>query len=62
MNQDIAKRGQDRQIWYVNDGVMLRWRYMQIKRLQAMKESTPGLYNDLGVKITSAGNFVRKKK
>ena len=35
---------------------------MQIKRLQAMKESTPGLNDDLVVTISSAEIFVKKKK
>ena len=40
VNQVIAKKRQDRQIWDANDGVMVKQKDMQIKRLQAMKEST----------------------
>ena len=35
---------------------------MQLNQIQAMKESTPGIKNDLGMKITLAEMFVRKKK
>ena len=35
---------------------------MQLKQIQAKKESTPGLNNNLGIKITLAGNVVNKKK
>ena len=38
-------------MWYGNDGVMFQRKYMQLKRLQAMKESNPGLNNDLGITI-----------
>ena len=55
------KRRQHRQIWYVNDGVMLRRKFMQLKRIQAMKESTQGLNNYLGIKITSSEMFVKNK-
>ena len=51
MNKVIEKRRQDRQIWYGNYGVMFQRKYMQLKRLQAMKESNPGLNNDLGITI-----------
>ena len=34
---------------------------MQIKRLQSMKESTPGLNDDMGIAIASAENFVGNK-
>ena len=53
LNQVIAKRWQDCKIWDVNDDVMLRCKYIQINWLQAMKESNPGLNNDIGITITS---------
>ena len=52
VNQVIAKRRQYRQIWCVNNCVMLQFNYMQLKRLEAMKDSTPGLNNDLVITIT----------
>ena len=62
LNQVIAKILQNRQIWDVNDGVMLRRKDIQLKRLQAMKESTPGLNDDLVITIASAEFFVKNKK
>ena len=35
---------------------------MQVNQLQFMEESTPGLNNDLGVKITLAENSAKNKK
>ena len=35
---------------------------MQLKQLQAMKESAPEMNNYLGITITSAERFVKKKK
>ena len=61
LNQVIAKIHQNRQIWDVNYGIMLRSKAMQIKRLQSMKESTPGLNDDMGIAIASAENFVGNK-
>ena len=62
VNQVIVKSWQDRQIWDVNGGVMLQHKSMQLKRLQATKQSTPGLNNDIGITNTSAGNSVKNKK
>ena len=62
LNQVIAKRQQNCQIWYFDDVVMLRRKSMQIKRLQATKESTPVLNDDLVITIALAENFVKKKK
>ena len=62
VNKVISKRRQDRQIWDVNDGVMLQHKALQIKRIQAIKESTLGINNDLGITITSSEIFVKKKK
>ena len=52
----------NRQIWDVNDGVTLRHKAMQIKRLQTMKTTTPRLNNDFGITIDSTESFVKKKK
>ena len=62
LNQVIVKRRQNHQRWDINDGVMLQRKYIQIKRLQDMQESTMGLNDGLGITITSAENFARKKK
>ena len=62
LKQVISKSRQDRQIWDVNDGVILRLKYVQIKWVQAMKESTPGINNCLGATITLDGIFSNKKK
>ena len=43
LNQAIAKRGQNCQIWDFNDYVMLGRKSMQLKQIQAMKDSTSGL-------------------
>ena len=60
--QVIAKKRQDRQIWDANDGVMVQQNDMQIKRLQAMKESTPGINNNIGITITLDETFVNNNK
>ena len=62
MNQVISKMREDRQIWDVNVGLMLRHKAMQLKRLQATKESTSGLNNDLGITMTSDEILLRRKK
>ena len=62
LNQVIAKIWQKRQIWDVNDDVMLRRKAMQIKRLHATKESTPGIKYGLLITIPLAENFVKNKK
>ena len=62
LKQVIAKIRQNLQIWDVDDGVMLQRKYMQIKQLQAMKESTLGLNDNIGITIALAENFVKKKK
>ena len=62
LNQVIVKRRQNHQRWDINDGVMLQRKYIQIKRLQDMQESTMGLNDGLDIKITSAEHFARKKK
>ena len=54
VNQVVAKRFQDRQIWDINDGVILQQISMQITWLQDMKDSTTLLNNDLGITITLA--------
>ena len=54
VNQVVAKRFQDRQIWNINDGVILQQISMQITWLQDMKDSTTLLNNDLGITITLA--------
>ena len=62
LNQGIAKRQQNRKIWDVHDGIILRRKAMHIKRLQATKYSTPGLNDDLVITISLSENFVKKKK
>ena len=54
LNQVIEKNLQDHQIWDINDGFMLPHKYIQIKQIRAMKESTPGLNNDIGITINLA--------
>ena len=61
-NQFNVKRWQNRKIWDVNDGVMLRRKAMQLKQLQAMKESTLGINYDPVIKIALAEKSVKKKK
>ena len=48
-------------IWYVNDGVMLQRKSIQKNQIQAMKESTPGLNDYIGITINLAETFVNKK-
>ena len=62
LNQVIAKIWQKRQIWDVNDDVMLRHKAMQIKRLHSTKESTPGIKYGLLITIPLVENFVKNKK
>ena len=62
LNQVIEKNPQDHQIWDINDGVILPHKYIQIKQLRAMKESTPGINNDIGITINLAKNFARNIK
>ena len=62
LNQVVAKIQQNRQIWDVNDGLMLRRKSIQLKRLQAMKESTPGLNDNIGITIALAEKKLKKKK
>ena len=62
LNQVVAKIQQNRQIWDVNDGLMLRRKYIQLKRLQAMKESNPGLNDNIGITIALAEKKLKKKK
>ena len=62
LNQVIAKRWQNFQIWDVNDGVMLRRKAMQINRLQVTKESTPELNYDLVITLALAKKDFKKKK
>ena len=61
LNQVITKIRQNRQIWDVNDGVMLQHKSMQIKQPQATKESTLGLNDNIVITITLAEKFVKKK-
>ena len=51
LNQVIATIWKNCQIWDVNDGVRLRRKAMQLKQIQAIKESIPGLNDDLGIKM-----------
>ena len=62
LNQVIAKIWQNRQIWYVSDGVMLRRKSMQINRVQSMKESTPVINDYFVITIASGETIVKKKK
>ena len=41
---------------------MLRYKVMQIKQIQAKKESTPGLNNNPGITITLDESIVNIKK
>ena len=47
LNQVIVKIWQNHQIWDVHAGVMLQHKARQLKRIQATKESTPGLNYDI---------------
>ena len=62
VNQVIAKRQQDRQIQDFNDDVMLQRKYMQLNQLQDMKESTPGVNNNIGITIAPTEKNMKKKK
>ena len=62
LNQDIEKRRQNRQIWYVNDGVMLQCKAMQLKHLQATKDSNQGLNDYFVITISLVEIFLKKKK
>ena len=62
LNQFTTKIWKNFQIWDVNDGVMLQHKAMQLNQPQGTKESTPGLNDDIVITITSAENFVEKKK
>ena len=54
LNQAITKIRQKRQIWDFNDGIILQRKSIQISILQSTKESTPGLNNDIVIKIALA--------
>ena len=62
VNQVISKRRQKLQISYVKDGVMLQHKAIQLEQLQSMKDSNPGLNNDLGITITLAKISVSNKR
>ena len=62
LNQFITKIRQNRQIWDVNDGIILRHKAMQIKQIQAMKESTLGINYDLVITIASDEKLRRRGK
>ena len=62
LNQVVAKRWQNHKIWYVNDGVMLRCKSMQLKRLWDIKDSTQGVNDDIVITISSVENVAKKKK
>ena len=49
-------------MWDVNYGAMLRHKDIQINRLQAIKESTPGLNNYIGIKTTLPKHFTKNKR
>ena len=42
-------------MWDFNDGFMSQPKDMKLKWIQVMKYSTPGLNNDIGIIINSAG-------
>ena len=57
VDQVIGKWLQNHQIWEFNDGVMLCHIYMKLKWIHVMKALTPGINNDIGITINSAGKM-----
>ena len=61
VNQLISKGQKDHQIWGVNDGVMLQTKDMQINHLQTIKQSKPGINNNIVIAIDPAENCAKNK-